>query len=173
MSLHLIEKRRTDRDDFYNWQPFGNDEGFTRAWWSDRTWHQDPDPWCLEVQQDGVEVARVELDNTDDVPYDVASWLGAEALEIVFIEVAEPFRRKGIASEAVQAIAALYLDRTLVAFSEGGDDFWSSLGWDRFDHADGPLLAKPLFIAPNGWLTDRGTISAEAPPRNIGGTPNP
>jgi hypothetical protein len=32
--------------------------------------------------------------------------------------------------------------------SEEADDFWASLGWDRYDHREGPTRYRPLFVAP-------------------------
>jgi len=36
----------------------------------------------------------------------------------------------------------------LFAYSEEAHGFWASLGWDRFDHPEGPQFHRPLFIQP-------------------------
>jgi ribosomal protein S18 acetylase RimI-like enzyme len=101
------------------------------------------------VLQDDREVARVELyDHVETSHYIGAPSLGAEALEIQFIEVATDCRRQGVATDVVRRLMAAHPDRRLVAFSEEADEFWVSLGWDRYDHPDGPRLYRPLFVQP-------------------------
>ena len=48
----------------------------------------------------------------------------------------------------VQALAQRHPDRRLFAYSEEADRFWVSLGWERFDHPEGPRFHRPLFIHP-------------------------
>ncbi|NHP16269.1 hypothetical protein G8767_22170 [Rhodococcus sp. IC4_135] len=91
----------------------------------------------------------MQLDNSVSFGhYENTPSLGEKALEIQFIEVASPYRRKGIATEVVLAVAEIQPDRTLVAFSEDADEFWASLGWSRYDHSEGARSYRPLFIAP-------------------------
>lgn len=75
--------------------------------------------------------------------------IGAERLEIQFIEVAIEARGRGIGTRVLQSLGKRHPDRRLLAYSEGADGFWTSLGWQRFDHPDGqPQLDRALFIQP-------------------------
>jgi hypothetical protein len=74
--------------------------------------------------------------------------LGERALEIQFIEVKDEQSRLGIGTEVVESLIALHPNRRMVAFSEGADGFWSSLGWKRHEHATEPQFYRPLFIQP-------------------------
>jgi GNAT superfamily N-acetyltransferase len=148
LELKLTEVRRGPADYRYTWTPFEPNDNFTARWWDTPPIHDD-DPWYVDVQRAGKEVARVELD--DEVGfahYARTPQLGPIALEIQFIEVSRAQRRQGIATELVARLAHQHPDRRLVAFSEEADDFWQSLGWERFEHAESPHLFRPLFIAP-------------------------
>jgi hypothetical protein len=59
-------------------------------------------------------------------------------------------RGRGIGHAVIDLLHNRYPDRQLVAFSEGADGFWSSLGWLRHLHADPEeaSLRRPLFIQP-------------------------
>jgi hypothetical protein len=52
-----------------------------------------------------------------------------------------------IATAMVRELEAQNPDRTLVAFSMHADDFWASLGWQRYDRPNerGPH-SSPLFV---------------------------
>jgi GNAT superfamily N-acetyltransferase len=104
------------------------------------------------VLEDGVEVARVELDDDAGInpTYANVPTIGPERLEIQYIEVATAARERGIGARVVQALAERHPDRRLMAYSEGADGFWASLSWDRFDHPEGQFH-RPLFIQPTGW----------------------
>src|SRR6185437_15518000 len=84
----------------------------------------------LRVVEKDDEVARVHLENEVEVDHyaDVPS-LGASALAIQFIEVHNNHRLRGIGHGVIDLLQNRYPDRRLVAFSEGADGFWSSLGW--------------------------------------------
>ncbi|OFJ51171.1 hypothetical protein BEL07_24200 [Mycolicibacterium grossiae] len=41
-------------------------------------------------------------------------------------------------------------DRTLIAYSEGADRFWASLGWESFEHPAGGY--RTLFVQSPGGL---------------------
>jgi GNAT superfamily N-acetyltransferase len=102
---------------------------------------------CADLE--GVEVARVELDHHFGGSLHVgAPELGATALEIQFMEVAASHRRQGIGAPVVERLEDEYPDRRLLALSEGADEFWASLGWERFDYSDGLRLYRPLFVQP-------------------------
>lgn len=126
--------------------------GFNGGWWYNNPVYPGSESIFLRVLENGTEVARVELDNEVDFEhYANAPALGATALEIQFIEVHIDHRGRGIGHEVIHLLHGRYPDRRLVAFSEGADSFWSSLGWSRHLHAD-PELARhyrPLFIQPS------------------------
>ena len=108
------------------------------------------DPWYVRVLEDGVEVARVELDEKVGVEhYTAVPEIGAERLEIQLIEVALAARGRGVGSRVVRGLAKRHPHRRLLAYSEGADGFWASLGWDRFDHPAGPSEGhRALYIQP-------------------------
>jgi hypothetical protein len=71
--------------------------------------------------------------------------LGATALEIQFIEVSRPFRRRGIGTQVISYLTANHPDRRPVASSDQADEYWSSLEWHRYDHKEGSICWRPLF----------------------------
>ena len=74
--------------------------------------------------------------------------MGTRALEIQFIEVARSHRRTGIGAEVVRRLVEAHPERRFLALSEDADQFWATLGWDRYDHPDGPDWYRPLFVHP-------------------------
>lgn len=148
VDLEIREIRRRPDESRYVWTPFEPSDQFNGDWWDQPPYMAD-DPLYVQVLLDGTEVARVELDEDFSGSRHVgAPTLGHQALEIQSIEVAESHRRQGIGAEVVARLAAAYSGRRLLALSEGADDFWASLGWDRYDYSDGPLKYRPLFIQP-------------------------
>jgi GNAT superfamily N-acetyltransferase len=106
-------------------------------------------PLYVQALVDSAEVARVDLhENFEGSMHAGAPCLGRQALEIQFFEVAQSWRRQGIGVEVVSRLADLYPTRRLLALSEEADEFWSSLGWARFDYWDGPVQYRPLFVQP-------------------------
>ena len=98
-------------------------------WWSRIRLY---DAVFFEVRSEGIEVARVELDEHVHIEhYPDVPLLGDAALEIQLIEVHQKHRRQGIATEVVRLLARAHPERRLVAFSEEADQFWDSLGWRR------------------------------------------
>lgn len=89
--------------------------------------------------EDGSEVARVELDDPGGVnpQYLGVPKLGPERLEIQFFEVDTSARGRGVGTRAVRALEDRHPERRLFAYSEESNGFWTSLGWERFDHRDG------------------------------------
>jgi GNAT superfamily N-acetyltransferase len=149
VDLWLVELRRASRDDRYVCMPFEPNDQFNGGWW-DRTPYLDDDPHYIDVLLDGVEVARVELDHDfRDSMHVGAPELGASALEIQFIEVVASHRRQGIGAEVVRRIASDNPNRRLLALSEEADEFWASLGWERYDYGSAPHQYRPLFISPS------------------------
>jgi len=95
-----------------------------------------------------LEVARIELDDDIGMAHYGAAELSDDVLEIQLIEVHDDYRGRGIGREVVNLISQLNPGKRLVALSEGADEFWSSLGWERIDHPGGPGRFMPLFVQP-------------------------
>jgi hypothetical protein len=152
MSLTLVELERPVGERF--WFPFTHEEaglGFNNQWWYRRLVYRHSKSIFLRVLENNDEVARVHLDNEVGIDHyaDVPP-LGATALEIQFIEVHNNPRGRGIGHAVIELLHNRYPDRRLVAFSEGADGFWSSLGWRRHLHANPKEASyfRPLFIQP-------------------------
>lgn len=148
MAIELVDLRR-GAEDRYAWLPpfdFGTDYE-NEHWWDDVPYILD-DPWFVHVLEDGVEVARIELDDPGGINPDYANVpeLGSERLEIQFLEVAAAARGRDVGTRAVQALQERHPDRRLFAYSEEACGFWASLGWKRFDHPEGEHFYRPLFI---------------------------
>lgn len=131
-------------DGVYDRSPFADCEDFDDDWWGDHSIVHlgSEDDFLYRVDDPtGREVARI-LVIQEDMP--IANSYGAPDLsdgylEIKFLEVAANARRRGAGTRAVQLIRQEFPDRPLVAFSEGGDDFWSALpGWNRFENLEAP-----------------------------------
>ena len=143
--MALVELRR-GQSNKYTWTPFALNANFNDQWW-DRPPYQDPDPWFVQAMLGDEEVARVELDdNVDFDHYRNTPNLSSRALEIQLIEVSAAHGCLRIGSEVVRRLVIQHRERTLVAFSEDADGFWSSLGWDRYDHPEGWPHYRPLFV---------------------------
>lgn len=109
----------------------------------------DDEPHYVQVRLNGIEVAPVGLDHGFRGSVHVgAPTLGTSALEIQFIEVAESYRCRGIGAEVVRLLIERHPDRRFLAMSEDADKFWAAIGWDRYDHGDGPQRYRPLFVQP-------------------------
>lgn len=150
--MQFIEHRRGSADT-YSWvPPFDWSIGYKYdQWWDDVRYYYVSEPWFVQVLEDGVEVARVELDDPGGInpEYTGVPDLGGERLEIQLIEVATAVRSRGVGTRVVEGLAGLHRDRRLFAYSEEADEFWASLGWSRFDHRDGqPQFHRALFIQP-------------------------
>jgi GNAT superfamily N-acetyltransferase len=152
MRLTLAELDRPVGERF--WFPFTYDEagrGFNHQWWYSHPVYPDSRSIFLRVLENDTEVARVHLaDEVDISHYADVPPLGATALKIHLIEVHDDHRGRGIGRAVIDLLHNRYPDRRLVAFSEGADGFWSSLGWRRHLHADPEeaLNFQPLFIQP-------------------------
>jgi hypothetical protein len=133
-NLEFRNLRRGPGDDRYVWKPFEPNAQFDRDdWWDDLPSRWD-NPWFVQVLLDGTEEARVELDETFyGSAHDGAPELGPEVLVVRQIEVGRSHRRLGIGSKVVAGLAAAIPGRRLIALGMDADEFWASLGWDRFD----------------------------------------
>lgn len=151
MTLDFVDLRRGSADR-YSWiVPFDSSIVYqNEQWWDDVRYYYVGDPWFVQVLEDGVEMARVELDEDVEIEhYAHVPTIGTERLEIQFIEVAAAACGRGVGTRVVRGLAERYPDRRLLAYSEEADGFWASLGWERFDHPDGePQFHRALFIQP-------------------------
>ena len=139
MDLGLAELDREAR--------FEENPKFEPGWW--QPLHMVSNTLRFEVRSEGLEVARVELDESFDLShYEGAPDLRNRGLEIVFFEVAATRRGRGIGSRLVAILASRYPDRRLFALSEEADGFWSDLGWERFEHPEGTDHWRPLYVQP-------------------------
>jgi GNAT superfamily N-acetyltransferase len=130
------------------WRPFEPTLGFNDAWWS-RVPYATSAPHFVTFSVGSTEIGRVELDhNWSGSLHMNAPRLGAEALEIQLIEIAQDHRREGLGAAVVRRLAEEFPERRLLALSEEADSFWSSLGWDRYDYGTPPHHYRPLFIEP-------------------------
>ncbi|MGW5456245.1 GNAT family N-acetyltransferase [Nocardia sp. NPDC003979] len=149
MALQFIDLRRGNASK-YSWiPPFDRTVVYENEhWWDTASPYSEESPWYVQVLEDSVEVARVELDDPGGINPEYAGVpaLGLERLEIQFIEVAAEARGRGIGTQAVRALENRHSDRRLFAYSEEANEFWASLGWRRFDHPEGPQFHRPLFI---------------------------
>jgi GNAT superfamily N-acetyltransferase len=144
----LVDRRRDPGDDKYTWVPFEPSDQFTSAWWDDPP-YLDDDPWFVQALLDGEDVARVNLDPEVHIDhYAGVPDLGGSGLEIAFFEVSAAHQRRGIGTAVIRSLVAEHPDRRFVAFSEEADEFWVSLGWERFLNATDPDHYRPLFIQP-------------------------
>jgi hypothetical protein len=150
VKLDFVDLRRGSADR-YSWiPPFDWSVAYqNEQWWDDVRYYVD-DPWFVQVLEDGVEVARVELDEDVEIEhYPYVPTIGTGRLEIQLIEVAAGARSRGVGSRVAQGLTARHPDRRLLAYSEQADGFWASLGWERFDHPSGePQFHRALFIQP-------------------------
>jgi len=151
VTLTLVDHRRGAASK-YSWLPPLDFEVpyENERWWDEPRYYAVDEPWFVQVLEGGFEVARVELDDPGGVnpQYLGVPKLGPERLEIQFFEVATAARGRGVGTGAVRALEDRHPDRRLFAYSEESNEFWQSLGWERFDHPDGEQFHRPLFIQP-------------------------
>jgi ribosomal protein S18 acetylase RimI-like enzyme len=149
MSVQLVDHRRGAASK-YSWLPpfewsitYENER-----WWDEPRSYYVGEPWFVQALEDGVEVARVELDDLGGInpQYAEVPRLGPERLEIQFIEVSTAARGRSVGTQVVRALEETLPGRRLFAYSEEAHGFWVSLGWERFDHPEGERFHRPLFI---------------------------
>lgn len=139
VTMALVDLRRGTANK-YSWRPpFDSTIAYENERWWDHAPYFAEDPWYVQVLEAGVEVARVELDDLGGInpEYTDVPALGPERLEIQFIEVATAARGRGVGTRVMRGLEQRHANRRLFAYSEEADGFWTSLGWDRFDHPDG------------------------------------
>jgi hypothetical protein len=98
--MEFVEVRPSTADS-RSWTPFASSEGYEHPdWWKDAG-GTTGDPWFVRVLEDGIEVARVQLDDPGGInpAYTDVPTLGPERLKIQFIEVATAARRRKVATQ--------------------------------------------------------------------------
>ncbi|AHD23990.1 GNAT family acetyltransferase (plasmid) [Rhodococcus pyridinivorans SB3094] len=150
MTLELTDLRRGTADRYSWYPPFDRTVAYQNEHWWNSGWVYEDSPWYVQVLEGAVEVARVELDDPGGInpEYAGVSELGPEQLEIQLIEVATAAQGRSIGTDIVRALEKRHPDRRFFAYSEGAHRFWTSLGWERFDHPEGEQFHRPLFIQP-------------------------
>lgn len=147
MELTYIDSPATDYTDIID--PFFEpSDDFNQGWWQSS--YDNHVSWCIKVLHNGVEVARVRLDDTVELSaFADYTWAPApqtQVIEIDRLEVAQQFRRRGIATAVIDHLLARYPDHTFLALSEQADSFWASLGWRRYIVPNDDR--RPLFVRP-------------------------
>ncbi|TDZ96803.1 GNAT family N-acetyltransferase [Mycobacteroides salmoniphilum] len=156
--LQLVDLRPTASDERW-WAPlFCLDMEYQHPhWWTQQNYGNET-PWYVQVLENGIEVARVELDDPGCInpAYVNSPELGDARLEIQFIEVATAARGRGVGTRVVRSLMERHSDRRLFAYSVDADKFWTCLGWEPFyDPRPGPP-GSPLFVQPAGGLRNPG-----------------
>lgn len=134
-----------------SWTPFSSSEDYEHPdWWRDAGGAVG-DPWFVQVLDRGAEVARVQFDELGGIN---PSYVGApvvvedELLEIQYIEVAVSARGWKVGSHVVHGLRERHPERRLLAYSEGADGFWASVGWEPFYESRPGPAGRTLFIQP-------------------------
>lgn len=136
--------------DFQSPFPFG-DEGFQDNWWHSDIGRVGDDALggtqYAQLLLDGVEMGRARL--TDWQLSD--SYIGIDTAvptkEIWFFEIRSTARRRGLGARFASLLREHYAGMPLVAFSEGADEFWDSIGWIYYPRKDGDTDDRKLFIS--------------------------
>lgn len=152
MNLELVDHRAPAAVK-NSWTPFPSSEGYERPHWWESAGGAIGDPWFVAVLEDGVQVARVQLDERGGIN---PAYAGAPAidtndlLEIQYIEVSTAARRRKVATRTVLALAERHPERRLMAYSKDADsdDFWNTLGWEAFYDARRGPTGGTLFVQP-------------------------
>lgn len=149
MTALILMRLRPDTSGTVIYKPFSESDDFTDGWWDDTIYGFEPTQHFYSFYEGQYEVARVEVEVQDilNAEYELPDSPSPYAV-IHFFEVSEDPRRKGYGTEAVQLIADRYEAMPLVAFSEGADDFWGSLGWARCVHRTEPDDYRPMYVGP-------------------------
>lgn len=135
----------------YN-SPFERSADFREGWWDNvpRAYDNgDMEFLSFRIADSEVARARISLNKQPGSDYGVP-WLASGYAELERLEVASRYRqpRTGIGTRAIQAVIDRHRDVGLLAYSEGADGFWDTLGWHRFEHPDGMPSGRPLYVRP-------------------------
>lgn len=130
------------------YKPFSESDDFTGGWWDDEIYGYEASQHFYAFFMGQHEVARVEIEVQDDLnpEYRRPAHPGPYAV-IHFFEVSKDHRRRRHGTAATQLIVGRYRGTPLVAFSEDADEFWGSLGWARYEHADDPGHHRPMYVS--------------------------
>ena len=102
----------------------------------------------LQLCINGTEIGRAEMR-----PLDLSdSYIGIDEVvkvrEIGFFEICQEYRNHGFGTEFARLLIEAIPDRPLIAFSEGADGFWGSVGWHYYPRKDGKTMGyRKLFIS--------------------------
>ncbi|WP_247046067.1 GNAT family N-acetyltransferase [Arthrobacter rhizosphaerae] len=143
--------------------PFEASEDFTQeCWQASEVIAASPADCFFSFLLEGHEVVRMLIEDPAGSldGYDVAAD-PEDVVLIDFMEVAAGYRRQGYGSRAVELLKNRFPGRTIVAIPGGDEGFWTSLGWQRYEHIQGG--EKPaLFVSPR--VTRVGSITGETLP---------
>lgn len=147
-ALEFVEVRA---EDDRRWGLFGDDDRYELGWSELQPvpFEKEADRF-FEIHSDGEEVARLHLDWRTDftTAWRGAPVLGLQALRIQMVEVACEARGRGIGRAIIHGVQEQYPDSRLIALSvREAESFWSSLGWERFEHAKDRFYQR-LFVGP-------------------------
>lgn len=129
--------------------PLQRIDGFRDDWWNS---HSDSHAeYFYELRNERQPVCRAAVSPVD---YEIGSryvpqpHFPSGAARIDLIETRDSYQRNGYASEMVQRLTELHAPRTLAGFSEGADEFWTSIGWKPHYYEDEPgwrtFMTPPL-----------------------------
>jgi len=96
----------------------------------------------------------VRRDPSDDryvwTPYELNEEFNGDWWDSPPYSIDDPHYVKAILAgvEVARRLVESYPNRRFLALSEDADEFWATLGWNRYDYHDGPHQYRPLFIAP-------------------------
>ncbi|ACL41998.1 GCN5-related N-acetyltransferase (plasmid) [Pseudarthrobacter chlorophenolicus A6] len=148
MVVLTLIKLKPDPSGNVIYKPFSESDDFSADWWEDTIYGFEPSQHFYAFFDGQNEVVRVEIELQDalNAGYEQPGHPGPYAV-IHFFEVSEDHRRRGLGTDAVQLIADRYGGTPLVAFSAGADEFWGSLGWERYEHTTEPGHSHPMFVS--------------------------
>lgn len=135
--------------------PFEASEDFTQeCWQANEVIAASPSDSFYSFLLSGEEVVRMLIVDPAD-PFDgygLAPGPSAAVL-IDFMEVAAGYRHQGYGSRAIELIKHHLPGRTFTALPGGDEGFWTSMGWQRYEHSQNENH-PPLFVSPGSRPLD-------------------
>lgn len=143
--------------------PFEASEDFTQeCWQASEVIAASPADRFYSFLMAGHEVVRMLIeDPAGSLDGYVVAADPEDVVLIDFMEVAAGYRRQGYGSRAVELLKNRFPGRTIVAIPGGDEAFWTSLGWQRYEHTQGGDNPA-LFVSPR--VTRVGSITGETLP---------
>lgn len=125
---------------------FAASDEFTDSWWEPMDLDMASEH-CFAAVVGDREIARIlALERaTGPDPDEWAIPVFGKTIQIELFEVARSARRSGFGTAVIEQLSSRYEGTWLMAFSEGADDFWGSLGWVCYRHPSDPGR-QALFI---------------------------